>query len=65
MQLRAHCMHVPTQKNHKRTILPFGRGTPKRLVEDTFFFNSWEHSSRESISQGLLFFIRMVRGADE
>ena len=34
-----------------------------QLVEEIFFFNSWNHSSSlEEHRQGFLFFIRSVRG---
>ena len=47
-------------------IPPLGRGTPRQLVEEIFFFNSWKQASSLSVHrQGLVFFIRSVRGAYE
>ena len=46
-----------------RMIPPLGRGTPRQLVDEIFFFNSWKHASSLSVHlQGLVFFIRLVRG---
>ena len=46
-------------------ISPLGRGKPKQLVEEIFFFNCWKQASSLSVHrQGFVFFIRSVRGAD-
>ena len=47
-------------------LSPLGRGTAKQLLEEMFFFKSWKQASSLSAHrQGLVFFIRSVRGADE
>ena len=47
-------------------IWPLGRSTPRQLVEEIFFFNSWKQVSSLLVHrQGLVFFIRSVRGAHE
>ena len=47
-------------------ISALGRGTPRQLVEETFFFNSWKQPFSLSVHrQGLVFSIRSVRGAYE
>ena len=55
----------PKSSSVFRTISPLGRGRPKQLVEDIFFFNSWKHSSSLVVHlQGVFCVMRSVRGAD-
>ena len=59
----------PKAPSVMRAISLLGRGTPKHLVEDIFFFNSWKHSSSSSLvvhlpGGGGYFFIRWVKGTD-
>ena len=47
------------------TISPLGRGTPKQLVDEFFFYSGKQGSTLLVEQQGLVFFIRSGRGADE
>ena len=47
-------------------ILPLWRGTPRQLVQENSFLNSWKQASSLSVHhQWLIFFIRSAGGVDQ
>ena len=62
--LRAHAMNLTRMETHPkpssliRTISPLGRGIPKQVVGDIFFFKSWQNIGAHVVANFALYCAR-------